>query len=1432
MVMLMLTIFTSVAVAQTPEPTQITTIEQLNSVRNDLDGDYVLMNNLDFADGPITYRPQSTSDATVAGPAADATNAGFPPIGGDISATRFTGTFDGNGFTISNLYINVSSANALYAGLFAYLDASSEVLNLGLLDVYVKGEGTSNSPVYVGGVTARSNTGSTITNCYVTGDVTGTGTSSTDLNTGGLVGESASTITNCYATVTTSGAGTTSYVGGLVGFNFSNIRNSYATGTATGTATGNNRVGGLVGGNNRGITNSYATGNVTGTGNLQAGGLVGLNNIGTVTNSYATGNVTGTGGDVGGLVGFNGYTITNSFWDKTTTTQSTSAGSNDASGLTTAEMKMLTAMGTADMEADRWKELDWDFGDGTKFPTLRSYEGTEDNQIQGFIFCDQPTDYVSCDTETIALRGVPVDFGARAAATTLQLVITGRNLSGAVTLTTTMPFSFEGGGLTTTVPPNSNEFISTSIPITLTPTTEYQDLTSMVTISGGGLTSEVEIALTGIAIPLLADGDGDNLLEISYIEQLSLVRNNSGEDYELLKNLDFDSDDSYASGVVNNAYRPLDKADPTDTPVVVKTQANAGDGLNPGWVPIGAGTNRFTGTFDGNGFTITNLYINATTNNVGLFGAVGGAGSGVRNLELADAYVKGAENTGGLVGDNSGTINNCHITAGTVTGTGNRVGGLAGQNNNTVTNSSATGTVSGTNTSVGGLVGQNNNSTIRNCYATATVSGSGSSGGLVGNFQGGSIHNCYATGNTTVTNGDAGGLVGLLERGGNIMNCYATGAVSAGDFFGGLTGHNESTTMTNCYTTAGIQITASSSTARLVNSSMKTTAELKAFTATSASWDENNWAFGDNTKFPTLRTYEGVGDDQVQGFIICDQPTDYVLCDEATIALLGFPIDFGARATATTLPLVITGRNLNGDITLTTTTPFSFEGGSLTTTTITPANEFINTSIPITLTPTANYQAHTSTVMISGGGAPNVEVALTGISIPPLADSNGDGLLEINYIEQLNLVRNDLDGDYELVRNLDFNEDNSYASGAINNVYRPLDKADPTDTPVVAKTQANAGDGLNPGFVPIATFTGTFEGNGFTITNLYINKTGNAGLFISTAGSASIRNLGLINVYIKSPTTVGSSIGTLVGYKNGGTITNCYASGTINAPSTSTTLVGGLVGFNNVGAIINSFASTNVSNTTDSGTKDLGGLVGRNSSTISNSYATGTATGAATGANTNAGGLVGQNNSGGTISNSYATGAVSGAGTKGGLVGSNNSGGTISNSYATGAVSGAGTTGGLGGSNSGTITNSFWDKTTTTQTSSAGSDDTAGLTTADLKMLTAMETATTPTDQWSTNNWDFGDNTKFPTLRSYEGSGDTQVQGFILCDQPADHLPCDEATIALRAHVSSIDFGARATAITLPLAIAGRNLNGAITLSASHSAICLCRRSSTDLHPN
>ncbi|MCS7460393.1 S-layer homology domain-containing protein [Paenibacillus doosanensis] len=178
-----------------------------------------------------------------------------------------------------------------------------------------------------------------------------------------------------------------------------------------------------------------------------------------------------------------------------------------------------------------------------------------------------------------------------------------------------------------------------------------------------------------------------------------------------------------------------------------------------GWEPIGTESQRFTGTFDGDGHKVIGLSINRSSEaEIGLFGSVGNGGA-VRNVGLKDGSVRGGDYTGGLVGYNvNGTIENTYST---VSVNGNeKVGGLVGQNDNRglVKQSYAIGNVTGLGT-VGGLVGRNDNSsTVSQSYATGSVNGQYEVGGLVGRHYG-SIGYSYAVGR--VTGGtDVGGLVG------------------------------------------------------------------------------------------------------------------------------------------------------------------------------------------------------------------------------------------------------------------------------------------------------------------------------------------------------------------------------------------------------------------------------------------------------------------------------------------------------------------------------------------------------------------------------------------------------------------------------------------------------------------------------------------------
>jgi hypothetical protein len=268
----------------------------LDAVRNNLSGHYVLMNDLDSATSGYTELASPTANG----------GKGWEPIGNwnweQEVEELFEGTFNGQGYQIRGLYINRTDESVV--GLFSIVGMGGVIKNIGVVNVSVAGNHT------VGGLVG-CNTGN-MTNCYATGIVTG------NFSVGGLAGLSCGPQLNC------PGQGT--------------LSNCYAMGSVA----GNNFTGGLVGGNEGPVTNCYATSNVTGNGYV--GGLVGVN-FGNVTNCYSTGSVVGNN-YTGGLVGENTIkdgpapapdgTVSNSFWDTQTSGQNVSAG---GTGKNTTEMQ-------------------------------------------------------------------------------------------------------------------------------------------------------------------------------------------------------------------------------------------------------------------------------------------------------------------------------------------------------------------------------------------------------------------------------------------------------------------------------------------------------------------------------------------------------------------------------------------------------------------------------------------------------------------------------------------------------------------------------------------------------------------------------------------------------------------------------------------------------------------------------------------------------------------------------------------------------------------------------------------------------------------------------------------------------------------------------------------------------------------------------------
>jgi hypothetical protein len=185
---------------------------------------------------------------------------------------------------------------------------------------------------------------------------------------------------------------------------------------------------------------------------------------------------------------------------------------------------------------------------------------------------------------------------------------------------------------------------------------------------------------------------------------------------------------------------------------------------------IGIPPTTFNGSFDGNGYTISNFtYTSTGTDYIALFGSVGTGGE-IKDLGLININVDAGSGyfVGGLVGENSGAVSNCYAT-GSIAGY-SLVGGLVGGNYlGTISNCYATGDVSGDDWYTGGLVGENYLSTVSNCYATGDISGDGKVGGLVGaNLS--TVSNCYATGLVSGTS-DVGGLVGE-DTDGSYTSCF------------------------------------------------------------------------------------------------------------------------------------------------------------------------------------------------------------------------------------------------------------------------------------------------------------------------------------------------------------------------------------------------------------------------------------------------------------------------------------------------------------------------------------------------------------------------------------------------------------------------------------------------------------------------------------
>lgn len=379
---LILLLFVSTSTANTP----LYTCSDLQNMSDDLTKDYCLANNIDCAG--FDYGDGK----------------GFMPIA--LSPDYFSGTFDGQNYTISNLYINRSLAD--YGGLFGRTRYSTcEIKNVGLYNINISGKaytagligysressvfnchaaGVVNADEYVGGLIGRQSKGS-VSDCYTNVNVISPTDDLNCIGAGGLIGIlQGGNVSYCNSTGNIVGMYD---CGGLIGicephwdYTPWNIRLCYATGDVTGWTDS----GGMLGfaksiiesPHKQYINNSYATGDVfiNGGGLHAGGGLVGfLDGNVSVYNSYSIGNVTGSS-QIGGLVGkANGGTAINSYWDIETSGVGVSDG---GTGKTTTQMKQQTTFSGWDF-INTWVILE-----GITYPSLIPHTTPDNDNNAGF----------------------------------------------------------------------------------------------------------------------------------------------------------------------------------------------------------------------------------------------------------------------------------------------------------------------------------------------------------------------------------------------------------------------------------------------------------------------------------------------------------------------------------------------------------------------------------------------------------------------------------------------------------------------------------------------------------------------------------------------------------------------------------------------------------------------------------------------------------------------------------------------------------------------------------------------------------------------------------------------------------------------------------------------------------------------------------------
>ena len=558
------------------------------------------------------------------------------------------------------------------------------------------------------------------------------------IHTGAFVGliNSGSTIIHCYSSGTINGVSAT---GGLAGTSFAEVSACYSTADINATEHNN---GGLIGYcKNATTSKSYSRGSVTAGGN-NIGGLIGVNDGGcTVDNCFSTGAVSGGVQDMGGLIGDNGGgTATNCFWDITTSGMTDSWG---GTGLSTDDMKDMVNFLNAGWdfvdESLNGNEEYWSFNSAVNdgYPFLNWQGNSREDRLVLL------TDSITGITTTGATGYANIVYLG-----SIDPVAHGMCWNTAEAPTLADNSSDEG-------PSASTGSYSSAITGLAANTTYF--VRAFATDVDGTKYGD-EMVFTTYSAPSIGDGSEQNPYEISSLDNLSwLAQTPEVWDKDFIQTADIDAG--------------------------ATSSWNGGEG----WSPIGTSDVNFSGSYDGQGHVISNLYVNRPEYFQGFFGYIKNAE--IKNLGIENVNINGHKRVGAFAGrSDRSTIEKC-FSNGNVTASDDYAGGIVGENyyRSNIINCYSRCNVEATSARGGGITGLNGNECIiTNCYSTGSVSGSFYVGGIVGRNNK-NVDNCFwdtQTSGITVSDGGTGKTTLEMTAIATFTDTTTDGLAIAWDFIG------------------------------------------------------------------------------------------------------------------------------------------------------------------------------------------------------------------------------------------------------------------------------------------------------------------------------------------------------------------------------------------------------------------------------------------------------------------------------------------------------------------------------------------------------------------------------------------------------------------------------------------------------------------------